>query len=170
MATVYTPAQVTEALIALVAWAGNYTATVHALKSEGKMSISSSLLSEWARFTHAPEYAELREKYAEQMEAQLIAEYRDVARQSVEVQRAALDKALDRVRAGDDNDPAKTAAHAARVAQTMTDKMLSLSGRPTSIREDRNVEQILRSLVARGVLTAPDAVDGDVDEPPAIGE
>lgn len=162
--SVYTQAQVTEGLVALVAWAGNYTATSHALKAEGRLSVSGAVLSEWARYTHAPEYAELRDKYADQMEAQLIAEYRDVARQAVEVERAALDKALILVQNGTDRDPARTASHAARVAQTMTDKMLSLSGRPTSIREDRNVEQILRSLVGRGVLALPEAEVEVVDD------
>lgn len=161
----YTDAQVTTALMALIAWCGNYTATSHALKSEGKMNVPGKTISEWARYTHAAEYAELRDKYSEQLESNLVHEYRDTARQAVEVEREALDKALMKLRAGDDPDPARTASHAARVAQTMTDKLLSLSGRPTSIREDRNINEILRSLVAKGVVELPALAEAVADEP-----
>ena len=164
--TVEPEARVTEALIAVIAWAGNIAAAHRALKAEGKNPPSYTTLTAWVRETHVDRYNELREKYAERLEQQLIHEYRDVARFSVEVQRLGLEKAQQRLLSGDDTDPSRTAANAARVAQSMTDKMLSLSGRPTSIREDRNLEEILRSLVAKGVVHLPE--EAVVEEPPEL--
>ena len=106
------------------------------------------------------------DKYSAQLEGQLVHEYRDVARQAVEVQRLALDHAKSRLEAGKDQDPGRTAANVARVTQLMTDKMLSLSGRPTSIREDRNVEEVLRSLAAKGIIEIPG--EDVVEEPKEI--
>ena len=165
MPITHSEAQITEGLIAVIAWAGNCAAASRALKSEKGIVISAALLNEWIRGSHTAQYMELREKYAAQLEAQLIHEYRDVARQAVEVQRMALDRTREHLMENKDNDPSRTAANAARVAQAMTDKMLSLSGRPTSIREDRNLGEILRSLAAKGIIELPpDAVE----ESPAL--
>jgi hypothetical protein len=141
--------------MAVVAWAGNHSAASRALKDQN-IDLTPTTLSLWTRETYAARFQEMREKYSEQLEQQLIHEYRDVARLAVDVQRLALDKATTRLERGDDGDPGRTAANAARVAQAMTDKMLSLSGRPTSIREDRNLNEIMRSLVAKGILQMPD--------------
>ena len=157
----FTEEQVTTGLMALIAWAGNAAAASRALKADKGLDIPSVTLNSWAKDVYAPRYAEMREKYAEQMETELVHEYRDVARQAVEVQRKALDRAMYELSCNNDRDPARTAANAARVAQSMTDKMLALSGRPTSIREDRNLQEIMRSLVAKGILQLP---EGEVVE------
>ena len=151
----YTEAEITEGLMAVIAWAGNASAAARSLKAQGKMEVSSTTLLEWMRERHAAKYEELREKYADQLEAQLIHEYRDVARLAVEVQRTGLEKAKSRLEDGKDQDPARTAANAATVADKMTRNMLSLSGRPTSIREDRNLNEVLRSLAAKGIIDLP---------------
>lgn len=156
--------EVTTGLLALVAWAGNATAAASSLKAEGKALTSAATLRTWSRGAYAERYQELREKYAERLEGQLVAEYRDVARHAVEVQRLALDKALERLKKGEDHDPSRTAANTATVADKMTAKMLALSGRPTSIREDRNVGEILRSLAAKGVLHLPKAIDAVAED------
>ena len=159
--------EITAGLMAMVAWGGNASAASRSLKAEKGIEIASSTLLNWAKETHAARYDELREKYHEQLEAQLVHEFRDVARHAVEVQRLALSRALERLEGEKDQDPGRTAANAAAVAKAMTDKMLSLSGRPTSIREDRNVDEIVRNLMARGVLTLP---EGAVQELPAPKE
>jgi uncharacterized membrane protein YccC len=159
--------EVTTGLMGLVAWQGNAAAAARALRSEGKLEISPTTLANWARETHFERYNELREKYAEKLEADLVNDMRDIARQAMEVQRTALDKSLTRLIGNEDHDPARTASHAARVAQSMTDKMLSLTGRPTSIREDRNLGEIMRSLAAKGVIQLPAE---DVTEEPAALE
>ena len=151
----YTEAEITEGLMALIAWAGNASAAARSLEAQGKMTVNPATLHAWAREKHSDRYEELRSKYAEQLEGQLVHEYRDVARLAVEVQREALDQALTRLKGGKDQDPSRTAANAATVADKMTRNTLALSGRPTSIREDRNLNEVLRSLAAKGIIDLP---------------
>jgi hypothetical protein len=163
----FTQEQVSAGLMAMIAWVGNASAASRALKAEKGLVVSPKTLHEWVRERHFDQYNEMRVKYSEQLETGLANDMRDSVRAAIEVERVAMDKALVRLKAGEDPDPAKTAAHAARVAQSMTDKLLSLTGRPTSIREDRNVQEILRSLAAKGVI---DLGDKDVsEESPALG-
>lgn len=158
----FTEEDVTAGLLAVIAWAGNASAAARALEAEGKLKISSGTLSNWAKHLYVDRFNELRDKYSEQLEAQLVHEYRDVARQAVEVQRLGLERAHERLEANKDQDPSRTAANASTVADKMTRNLLALSGRPTSIREDRNAEEIIRSLMAKGILALPEgASSGD---------
>jgi hypothetical protein len=148
-----TEEEITLGLMTLIAWAGNSSAAAKALKAEGKLDITAQTLTIWAKERYHQRYNELREKYTEQIEADLAHEFRDAARQAVELQLLALQRAKDKLHT--DNDPSRTAANAATVADKMTGKLLAITGRPTSIREDRNVDQLLRSLTAMGVLQPP---------------
>lgn len=152
----YTEAEITEGLMAVIAWAGNCAAAERALKAEGKLDVAGGTLQRWIKGPHADRYAEMREKYADQLEARLVQEYRDNTGLALSVQRLALEKAQERLESGKDQDPARTAANAATVADKNVRNMLSLSGRPTQIREDRNLDQVLRSLMAKGVLALPE--------------
>lgn len=142
--------------MAMIAWAGNASAASRYLKSEKDILISPHVLTGW-KTLHAARYDELREKYSGQLEANLAHELREVARLGVEVQRVALEKAQARLVANEEHDPSRAAANAARVTQSATDKLLSLTGRPTQITETRNLQEILRSLAARGVIEIPEA-------------
>lgn len=164
----FTEEEITASLLMLVAFAGNASRASAALKSEKGISVNSVTLGKWAKDRHSQRYQEFREKYQEKLEAQLIAEYRDVAMLAVETQRIAIERAREALEAGNDKDPSRTAANLSTVADKSTRDMLSLSGRPTSIREDRNVGEILRSLAAKGVLQLPEpAVDAEPDGPTA---
>ena len=111
----------------------------------------------WSRTTHWERYCEqLRETWQGKVEQTLANDMRDAARESLDVQRLAVQRARERLDSGRDDDPAKSAASLARVAQSNTDKLLSLTGRPTQIVENRNINEILRSLVAKGVLNVAD--------------
>ena len=68
----------------------------------------------------------------------------------------AVEAARGRLESGKDEDPGRTAANLARVAQSATDKRLSLQGRPTQITETRDLGAILRSLAAKGIIQVPD--------------
>jgi hypothetical protein len=151
----WTQAQITEGLMAIIAWAGNASAASRYLASDRKLQIKPATLSGW-KMTHAIEYNELRDKYSAQLEEQLVHEYREVARYAVEVSKLALEKTQQALLSGDERDPARAAANIARVGQSATDKMLSLTGRPAQITESRGIEEILRSLAARGVLQIPE--------------
>ena len=151
----FTEEEITSGLMAVIAWAGNAHAASRYLKAEKGLSISPATLYSW-KTTHVVRYDELRDKYAGQLEANLANEMRDVARLAMDVQRVALEKTKVRLDAGEDNDPARSAANAATVAQKMTDKLLSLTGRPTQITETRNLDEILRSLAARKIIQIPE--------------
>jgi hypothetical protein len=151
----YTLAEVTQALLSLIAWTGNANAAVRALKAEGKVTPTAVTLTQWSRGKHADLYQRLHEEHAPALEAQLIGEFRLIARHATDAARLAIEKATDRLENDKDNDPARTAANLATVADKATGKVLALSGRPTSIREERrNPEELVRSLMMLGVIKA----------------
>src|SRR5581483_2942115 len=155
----FTQEEVDRGLTALIAWAGNAKAALRHLEAtstEDQRIPSYHTLCEWARTKHWERYEQLRETWAGKVEQTVANDMRDAAREAVEVQRLAVEKARERLEAGRDDDPARSAASLARVAQSNTDKLLSLTGRPTQITENRNVNEILRSLVAKGVLALPE--------------
>ncbi|NBV77933.1 hypothetical protein EBR66_07240 [bacterium] len=65
------------------------------------------------------------------------------------VQRKAVEEAEKRLDRGADTDPARTAAALSKVSQVSTDKLMSLTGRPQVITEERGMSEILRSLAAK---------------------
>lgn len=148
--------EVEMGLMALVAWAGSPTRAARYLKETGKLDVSDSTLRNWKQ-VHAIRYTELREKYKDQLEEQLTQELRDVAIIATNAARLAVEKATDALESGEERDPARAAANLSKVAATSTDKVLSLTGRPTQITQTRNAEEIIRSLVQLGVIQVPDA-------------
>jgi uncharacterized protein YeaC (DUF1315 family) len=156
----YTEEQTQTALMALIAWAGNAAAASRYLKSDKGIEINPATLSNWKQ-THAIRYDELREKYSAQLEESLAHEFREVAMQAVQLERLAMERATEALEKNQDKDPSRSAANAARVAQSSTDKLLSLTGRPTQITESRNIGEILRSLAAKGILQIPEETGDD---------
>ena len=159
----YTAEQIDDALTALLAYAGNANGAVKYLKSQGKRAPTSQNLAAWARTVHWERYEELREKFAQKNENTLANNYLDAARYATEVATLAVEQAEKRLKAGKDLDPARTAANLATVAAKSTDKRLSLQGRPTQITDNRDATAILRSLVALGVLRAPDEEPKEIE-------
>jgi hypothetical protein len=169
----YSHEEIETGLMAMIAWVGNASAASRYLQSEKQLTISPGTLNNWKQI-HAIRYDELREKYAAQMESQIAHELRDVARLATDVQRLALQRASERLEAGEDDDPSRSAANAARVSQSNIDKLLSLTGRPTQITETRNLGEILRSLAAKGVIAIPETAEtaetAGTPEVPALPE
>lgn len=154
----YTQEDIDNALTALIAYAGNGTAACKWLNAQGMNAPNATSLLAWARTTHWERYEELREKVAAKAENTLANNYLDAAREATEVAMMAVNAARGRLESGQDDDPGRTAANLARVAQSATDKRLSLQGRPTQITENRNLGEILRSLAAKGIIEIPDEV------------
>lgn len=155
----YTQEEIDDALTALIAYAGNANGAIRYLESVGKRAPISQTLLAWSRTKHWERYEELREKVAARNESTLANNYLDAARFATETAMLAVQKARDRLEKNQDDDPARTAANLARVAQASTDKRLALQGRPTQITENRNVTEMVRSLVARGVLALPEETE-----------
>jgi hypothetical protein len=163
----YSQEDIDRVLTAVIAWSGNVAAALRYIKAEGYRTPEGNTVMKWMRTVHWERYEQLRDQWSQKVETTVANDMRDAAREALDVQRLAVEKARERLEAGRDDDPAKSAASLARVAQSNTDKLLSLTGRPTQITESRNAEEILRSLVARGVLQLPDepvALEAGSDE------
>lgn len=157
----YSQKEIDLCLQALVAWAGNSPAAVRYLTSiaePGQRVPSYATLLEWSRTKHWERYEQIREEMSSLRERTIVNDMRDAAGEAIEVQRIAVEKAKERLEAGKDDDPGRTAANLARTASANTDKLLSLSGRPTQITESRDAAQVLRSLIAKhpSVFSLPD--------------
>lgn len=152
----YTQDEIDDALTALIAYAGQPTAACNYLKAEGMRAPHPATLTAWSRTRYWERYEELREKVAAGRENTLANNYLDAAHAATEVAMLAVEAARGRLESGKDEDPGRTAANLARVAQSATDKRLSLQGRPTQIVENRNIGEILRSLAAKGIIEIPD--------------
>ena len=140
----------------LAAWAGNVTQAHRTLLEEG-LDIPPSTLKSWIRGgPHQEEYERIREETKNDLEQFQIRQLRQVAIRSTDVQMLAIEKAEAALEANQDRQPAQTAANLSKVTQVATDKLQLLTGKPTSITDHRDATEILRGLVARGVLKLAD--------------
>lgn len=153
----YTLAEQTRGLMALVACAGSVTAAARALEQQG-CPIPAATLRSWMQ-TRRDEYDELREHHAQQLEDEAKRQLRETMVLAGAVQRKAIELAEERLDQRKDIAPAQTAAALAKVAASAADKLLALTGRPTQITEHRTLEEIVRPLVASGVLELPPGED-----------
>lgn len=155
----YNELEITTCLVALAAWAGNAKAASSYLENQKDIRIPASTLNQW-KLRFSERYDKIRSTHQNELEGRMVHEMREVSGLALDATRLAVEKAVARLEANKDEDPGRTAANLARVSQSSTDKMLSLSGRPTQITETRNAADILRSLAAKGVLK--------FDEPPQL--
>jgi len=161
----FTDKEVTICLQALVAWGGQPGAAVKWLKAEGHRAPTPPTLTAWSRIKHWERYERLRAEYAQRVEESVANDMRDTARIAMDATQLAVMKAKEKLESGRDEDPARTAANLSRVAQTGVEKLLTLTGRPQQITENRDATAILRSLVAKGVLVAPEGEPaGELEE------
>jgi hypothetical protein len=160
----YTEQEITDVLMAVIANAGNCAAAERSLREQGKRAPKPGTISQWVKYAHAGQYMELRDKYAEQIEGQLVHEYRDVIARATEGAKLAIDSAVTALESGFDKEPSRTAANLATVADKYTRDMLTLQGRPTRITENRDVNEIVRALEARGIRLIADAESLELPE------
>lgn len=150
----YTQEAINKALFTLVACGGSARMAGKVLADEG-FPIPWKTLQDW-KTRHSTVYNELRDKHGEELEAAAIREMRETILAAGEAERLAIEKAYRRLAADDDHDPAKSAQYLSKVKENNVNKMLALSGRPEKVTEQRNVNQILRSLNQLGIRLVPD--------------
>src|ERR1035437_826872 len=89
----YSEEEITEGLMAMIAWAGNASAASRYLKSQKQIELPAVTLNGW-KTSHAIRYDELREKYSGQVEAALADERRDSAMQATQLPQLAMGRRL----------------------------------------------------------------------------
>lgn len=148
---------VPRGLLALALAGGN---SVRAAEACG---LGESTLRRW-RVEKAAEYERIRTEVAPKLEAVILSDMREFVLEASRVKAVALRKTLEALEA--DEIPKRDLPGALRNITTAeaisVDKIMVLSGRPTSVVEHRSLGQLVARLAAIGAV-----VDGSAEELPA---
>lgn len=163
MATPPTPPELLETgLLALVASAGSPTRASRALAEQGH-DVPKQTLDRW-KTQHAQRYQELQDRFADQLEKQLVRQQRELALHAHEVAMLAVDKTREALEADNVKDPAGTARNLEVTAATAIDKVLLLTDRPTQITESREPSKLIASLAQKGIRVQVGPSDSETIE------
>jgi hypothetical protein len=150
--TTYDQQDISKALTVLAFKAGNYSHAIAALKEMG-LEVTQVRLKGWAEREYEDQYKAIRDKYQGEFEAEAIRDMRDHLRRAAEAERLLIQKAVDLVdKTFSAKDASVAALNMAKIKQSNVDKLLALTGRPSTIIEDRGVEPIIESLIAKKIL------------------
>jgi hypothetical protein len=158
----YSAEQIDRALLEL-AVCGTSTEARRRLAAQG-LQVSDRTLREWKQVRYPERYVEIAQQHARQVEEVIVQQARDTALAAAEVERHALAGELKAIKAGKVRDHSASARNASTVKGINVDKLLTLSGRPNTIVENRNADDLIRKLHA----LAPTAitVEGNAEEVP----
>lgn len=147
----YEPDVVDQALLQLVLNDGNVTKTCRDMETAG-VSIPRKTLADW-RDTYPRRYQFHATQSARELEERIVTKQRAIASAALDVVHDAIQKEADRVKAGDVRDMAASARSMATTSAIATDKLLAMTGRPSSIvQHERKPEQIIAKLQELGVV------------------
>lgn len=141
------PEQVTTALMALVANAGNVAKTCRDL---GDDAPAQATLRKWSQDTHAEQYRRLEKDYGEQLEQMAVAQARQMVVKAGEIEAQLLDEMGGMPR---EMKPQALRAVADSKAKNI-DKMLALTGRPVAPKSNDggDIVKLMQSMVDKGWL------------------
>lgn len=122
---------------------GNARAASRVLASQGVRVSARRLAS--LRERHPARYREVRDRHFRRLEDVLVAEQRELAMAAGQAAREAVELERARIASGDVKDAAASARNSETVAGIAVDKLLGLSGRPTSVEVHVSLEEILRA-------------------------
>lgn len=142
-----TPQDVINALSTVVACHGSIN------KAAEVTGITAATLSRW-KAAYPRRYAALHDTVSRELEEDGIRYGREMILKLHEAEELALEKTVDALKEGNVRDPAGTLQRLATTRGITTDKLMTLTGRPTSITENRSVEEILRALRAKAGIVA----------------
>jgi hypothetical protein len=155
----YSAEQITNGLTAVALCGGNCVQAAEQLKAAGT-PIPENTLYDWRNHRHAERYREISNELAPKIEAHVVDLQRELATRAARAALLAVDLEHKRIALGEVKDASTSARNLATVSGIAVDKIMSLTGRPTSIIEHRNADQILRELQAFGY------VDGTAEDVP----
>ncbi len=152
----------------LVSFGGDATRTSSVLEEEHDMHLKAATLVKWRDETFRDSYADMAAEYAHKLESSIVHETREAIVTAGRVQREALEKAAALMGTATD---AKTAAAIAndvsKVKAANTRDLLTLTGRPARITEDRDARQIMEAMLKRGLLIPVKRVDSEAEVVPS---
>lgn len=143
-------------LTALVLRGGSTKEAAADLQTQG-FAVSPKMLSALKR-DHKKEYNEVAERLKGDVEEGIIHRLRDTVIMAESAERKALEIALSELERAEVNhnlrptDAAITANNIANIKSKSIDRLLTLTGRPSSIIESRDAETLLRKLQISGVM------------------
>lgn len=156
-----TEADSETALKALLAFAGSPSAAREALIHQYGIDAPEKELVKLRDVTHAERYSALQTQYAADIEEAMIRELRELARAAMHGERLGIENAVKALPKLPPIPAAQVALNLSKIKQTNIDKLLALTGRPTTITETRSAADLLRALAAKGVV---ELEAGDPDE------
>lgn len=150
----FTMDQIRTCLNACLAFGGSPTAAARVINETWGWGVKGDWIRKWRDGRHSELYAGLQEEHGAALEDVMIREVRDLARSAMYAERLALDKVIEQMSAPGSTrlNPDQVAANMAKVTDTNVNKLLSLTGRPTAITENRSASDLMRALEAKGVI------------------
>jgi len=146
-----TEAEIDQALTAVALCSGRVSRAREQLLAAG-VDIPERTLRTWVVDLFPNRYQAAAERYAPQIERLMITQLRAGATRGFEASTAAMELEMQRLAAGEVKDAAASSRNLATAGAIMADKMLLLDGRPTQISEQRSMDDVLRSLAAKGFI------------------
>lgn len=139
------PEHVAHALATLAMCGGNARQARERLLAGG-IDVSESTLKYWRNDRFPERYRQACEDTAPQIEAQVVDFQRELAYRASQAAQHAVALELERIDAREVKDASASARNLATTAGIAVDKVLSLTGRPTTIHEHRTPEQAMKRL------------------------
>lgn len=133
------------ALLTCAMVGGNYRRASDLLAARG-VDVPKTTIQKWSRIQYPNRYRDLADRHAAAIEGRIVARVREIVTASWDVTADAIDLARERIESGDVKDPALAAKALASASAIATDRLLLLTDRPTTITQERSVEQVLNSL------------------------
>lgn len=156
----YTPAQVTTALLQLVANGGNAAKTAEMLHDD-EFQVPEATLRAWKNDVHSEQYRKLEENYAQELEAEAIERARIRLREADEVEGELLQKA----RSASPELVPQALRAAADVKAKSGNLLMQLTGRPVAPKDQAtgDVVKLLTTMVDKGYLRLAPAVAESIE-------
>lgn len=163
MGSQYSPAEVDAALTTLAYYGGN------AARTSQETGIPAMTLKDWRNRTHRERYLEIQEREGPKLEAIAAGHAREVILRAAEIEHNVLDRLTDNTLSTKELAEAAGAFQRVTTAKGInTTKLLELTGRPTSIVEHREGNEILRSLAAKVPGLILDSTAEELPPPQAL--
>jgi hypothetical protein len=133
------------------------------MESQGYVNLSVAAMNT-VLVNRREDVADRRKELAPQREGRLADNLLSIAERASETTNLAVEHCMKLLEAGKVQDPSKMARDLQQVTTQAVDKRLALQGRPTTIVEKRNVDELVRALESLGVAQQADVTVAAIAE------